>query len=311
MKTDRLLSIIIYLLNHDLASARELSERFEVSIRTIQRDMESIELAGIPIYTLQGAGGGYGILDSWKMDRRLMSNEDLYYIITALEGVGDTLSDRRINGTLEKVKGLLSPQGLELFSGRTEKLSIDFSMLGGDPRERKTFRIVQEAVETERIIRFSYTNKHLETVLREVEPMTIAFRWRGWYLFGFCRLKGDYRLFRISRIRNAEVLERRFQRKEMSLQSFLERNKGYSVGRQIDIELSFSPEMRAIAEDMFPEEVCSCEADGSILVRTTMPEDGWLYGYILSFGHYVQVRAPEHLKEIICEGAEKIISLYQ
>lgn len=136
MKIDRLLSIIIYLLNHDLVSARTLSERFGVTVRTIQRDMEAIDLAGIPVVSIQGPRGGYGIMDTWKMDRQMVSPDDLYYITLALSSVADSLSDEKISDTLEKMKSLIPSRGSDFFAERNEKLSIDFRMLGGDPRQR-------------------------------------------------------------------------------------------------------------------------------------------------------------------------------
>ncbi len=311
MKIDRLLSIIVYLLNRDLVPAKALADRFGVTVRTIQRDMEAIELAGIPIFTIQGPRGGYGIMDSWKMDRQLMSLDDLYVIITALEGVGSSLADSGIDSTLEKVKTLLPGPGLELFSERNEKLSIDFSMMGGDPRQRETFRIVRKAVENEQLLRFSYTSNKLEQSCRTVEPMTIAFRWRSWYLFGYCREREDYRLFRISRIREPELIDSRFSRRDLSFNAFLRSNYEESTKASLEIVLKFSSLMRPMVEEYYPEEECSTLEDGSLVVRTHFPEDGWVYGYILSFGDFVEVLEPERIRKIIGDSAAKIADFYQ
>ncbi|MGC9313512.1 MAG: helix-turn-helix transcriptional regulator, partial [Sediminispirochaetaceae bacterium] len=178
VKTDRLLSIIIYLLNRDLVSARELAEKFEVSVRTIQRDMEAIELAGIPIMTIQGPSGGYSIMDSFKLDRQLVSTDDLFFIITALHGIETSLPAGSISGTIEKMKTLLPDQkgvsnqqggaeapagrGLrdsrgkrnpkDLYGSRLEKLSIDFSAFGGSERQREVFRQLERAIESEVLV---------------------------------------------------------------------------------------------------------------------------------------------------------------
>lgn len=311
MKTDRLLSIIIYLLNRDLVSASELASRFGVAVRTIQRDMEAIELAGIPLYTIQGPRGGYGIMDSWKMDRQLMSPDDLYYIITALKGVASSLSDSGIDETLEKVKSMVPDGTMDLFSGRNEKLSIDFSMIGGDIRQRGTFKTVRRAVDNELLLRFRYTSNKLEQTERTVEPMTLAFRWRSWYLFAWCRLKQDYRLFRVSRIQEPEVLNRRFSRRPLSFDQFLAANYGRSTKAELELVLRFSPVMRPMVEEYYPQEECTQEEDGSLVVRTRFPEDGWVYGYILSFGDFVEVLEPERIRKIIGGSAEKIAKFYR
>jgi len=310
MKIDRLLSIIIHLLNHELTTASALAERFGVTVRTIQRDMETIQAAGIPIYAVPGPHGGYAVVESYRMDRQLMSVQDFYYIVTALSSVASSLSDERIDGTLEKVRALLPERPLDLFAERDAKLSIDFSMLGGDQRYSGTFRTVKEAVEAERLVRFSYTNNKLETTTRTVEPMTIAFRWRSWYLYGWCTTKRDYRLFRISRIRDPEILAQRFRRREQSFESFIGDGNYNSQGNSLRFVLEFAPEMRSMVEEYYPPESCRELPDGGLRVETRMPEDGWLYGYILSFGQFVRVIEPPHLREIIADAARSIAKMY-
>lgn len=310
MKTDRLLSIVIYLLNRERASAREMAERFCVAPRTIQRDLEAIELAGIPVYAVQGSGGGYGILESFKMDRQLMTVEDFYYIITALEGIGASLNDEQIGRTLEKIRTLVPDRGLDFLAGRSSKLSIDFSMLGGDPRHRETFQIVRNAVDQEYVLRFTYTNNKLEHTTRSVEPMTIVFRWRSWYLYGYCRLKNAYRLFRISRIRDPEVTTERFPRRGRSFEEFIAESASPETGDAVDLVLRFQPPMTSLVEEFYPEDAWDLQPDGSAVVRTRMPEDGWLYGYILSFGAYVEVLHPPHMRTIIADSAKRIAEIY-
>ena len=310
MKLDRLLSEIIFLLNREMVSASSLAERFGVSRRTIQRDMECIELAGIPIFTLQGPQGGYGIVESYKMERQVMSVDDFYYIVTALKGVAGSLDDEHLDSTLQKVQTLLPRTSTDIFSGRNEKLSLDFSMLGGDQRHREAFKIVREAVEHERLLRFRYTNNKLESTTRIVEPLTIAFRWRSWYLYGYCRNREDYRLFRISRIQDPEILASIIHRRELSFEQFLEDNYRKVSTEALEIELKFAPIMRAMVEEYYEPRLCRILDDGSLLVRTRMPEDGWLYGYILSFGEYVEVLKPHRLRKIIAETAGKIEKIY-
>jgi len=311
MKIDRLLSIIIYLQNHELVSARKLAERFNVTIRTIQRDMETIELAGIPIVSIQGPSGGYGIMENYKMDSQLMSVEDLYYIITSLKSVGTTLTDDHIDETLEKMKTLL-PSGIQdVFSEKNDKLSIDFSMLGGDPRQRNAFQTVREAVNTDRLLRFSYTNNKLESVIRTVEPMTIAFKWRAWYLFAWCRLKEDYRLFRISRIKEPEVLPVHFKRRPKSFDSFLQNSHPEGSTKPVNLTLKFDADIRPLVEEFHKEENCIENPDGSLTVKTSMPEDGWVYGFILSYGTYVEVLEPQRIRNNLKEMADNIKNIYR
>jgi predicted DNA-binding transcriptional regulator YafY len=311
MKIDRLLSIVVYLLNRDLASAGELARRFEVSQRTIQRDMEAINLAGIPVVSVQGPSGGYGIMEGFKLDRRLVTPDDLFYIITALRGISEQLDDGKLDGTLEKMRSLLPAEAGEPFCRRQEKLHIDFSMLGGGPAQREDFRVVQAAVEEGRLLEFEYTSNRLERLSRVVEPMTIVFKWRSWYLFAYCRLRGDYRLFRTSRIRKPVILEEGFRRRGLSFEDF---SRGYVPGKEgklVDLVLRFSPEMAPIVEEFHNAENLERRADGSLVVRLSMPEEGSTYGYIMSFGHFVEVLEPERIRTAIRESAGKIAELYE
>lgn len=313
LKIDRLLSIIVFLLDRDLVSAREMAERFSVTQRTIQRDMDAIGLAGIPVYAVQGPNGGYGILESFKMDRRLVSPDDLYFIITSLRSVADTLGDGESHGeldnTLEKMKGLLpsGPDG-DVFADRSERLSIDFSMLGSDPRHRGAFRALRSAVDSGKLVSFTYTSNKGETLRRTVEAMTVAFKWRSWYLFAWCRHREDYRLFRISRIRDVEIHDEVFIRRGRSFDDFASDQPDNGEITGIEIVLRFRPELRHLAEEYY--EIESETEDGSVICRFTMPEDGWLYGYILSWGEYAEVLAPESLRNTIASAAESIRRLY-
>ncbi len=311
MKIDRLLSIVVYLLNRELASARSLAERFDVSIRTIQRDMDTINLAGIPIVSVQGPSGGYGIIDTYKMDRRLMSTDDLFYIITALNGICSSMDDVRIDDTLEKMKGLMPHSPADPFRERQEKLYVDFSMLGGGPAQREVFRVVQSAVDSGRLLRFIYTSNRMERVTRVVEPMTVVFKWRAWYLFAYCRLRDDYRLFRISRIQRPEVLDGGFSRRGLSFEDFSREYDPERTGKLLELVLRFSAEMVPLVEEFHNEEDMERSGDGSLVVRVRMPEDGWLYGYILGFGQFVEVLEPARLRNIIRESSRKITELYE
>ena len=311
MKIDRLLSIIIYLLNRELVPARELADRFEVTVRTIQRDIETIALAGIPIMSVQGPGGGYSIMDTYKMDRRLMSADDMYFIIKALKGISDSIEDRGIDSTLEKMTGLVPPSATERFLQRDEKLHIDFSMLGGNEEHRRVLRKINEAVQTNRLLSFRYTNNNLESSIRTVEPMTIVFMARAWYLYGYCRLREDYRIFRASKIRDPEIFEKSFARRNKSFKEFQLSNNFMSGENQIDIKLRFSAIMKPMLEDYYREEDFSYRDDRHIILNLRMPENGWLYGYILSFGEFVEVLAPEHLRTIIRSSAGKILDIYE
>ena len=138
-------------------------------------------------------------------------------------------------------------------------------------------------------------NIHVKTD-RTVEPMTLAFKWRFWYLYGHCRLREDYRIFRLGRIQDVSLLDRRFKRRKKSFDQFSEETAQWQSAAWIDFILKFDPFIRPIIEEFYPEENREEQPDGSLVIRTSMPEDGWVYGLILSYGKYAEVLAPKRLR---------------
>jgi predicted DNA-binding transcriptional regulator YafY len=310
VKIDRLLSIIVYLLNRELVSARELAGRYGVSVRTIQRDMETIDLAGIPVMSVQGPHGGYGIIDTYKLDRQLVTVDDLFYIITSLSSIGSSLTNQKIAATSEKMKSLLSGQDHSVFAEKHQKLFVDFSMLSGT-NQQHLFRTIERAVEENRLLQIEYTNNKLETTQRMVEPMTLVFKWRSWYLFAYCRSREDYRLFRISRIRNAKILPQQFRRRKQPVEEYLANIDRWNWGKTVDLVLAFDHKIRSLVEEHFTGERSETDDAGRLIVHTTMPEDGWVYGMILSYGNLVEVISPKRIRKIVGELAASVQQKYK
>lgn len=310
MRLDRLLSIIIYLLNRDLVRARELADRFGVTVRTIQRDMVSLQEAGIPIVTIQGPSGGYGIMSTWKLDSQLITIDNLFYMLTALGSIKDALPDRGLEETFEKVQTLMPADSRREYDKRRQKLYVDFRMLAGMKGNNRVFDIINRAVEQSRLLKIDYVDTKLERSARTVEPMTLVFRWRSWYLYAYCLLRKDYRLFRISRIENPVLLNRIFERREQSVEDYLEVLDRSGPFNGIDMVLKFDKRLASVVKDMFFDGTSEMCDDGGYLVHTTMPEDGWLNGFLLSFGTFVEVLEPARLRRIIGSEGWKIADLY-
>jgi len=310
MKIDRLLSIIIYLLNRDLVSARELAEYCEVSVRTIQRDMDALGLAGIPILSIQGAQGGFGIIEGYKLDRQLMNTSDLFFILTALESISSTLKNKQITATLEKVKNLVHDYQATEIDRNKEKLFIDFSAFSIGKNSSELFNLLDESIENNRLIKFTYTDSHFRVSERQVEPMTIVFKWFSWYLFGFCRRRNDYRLFRLSRMENVQQLPERFERRSLDFNEFANHSDPQYSQKFIQLKLKFHPSLKIYVEDYFRSGKIEIDPAGYFIVQIGWPEDEWLYSTILSYGDKVEVLEPAYLREIILQKSLAIARMY-
>jgi predicted DNA-binding transcriptional regulator YafY len=307
MKLDRLLAITMLLLNRKRITAAELAEYFEVSMRTIYRDIEAINQAGIPIVAYQGAGGGLGIMENYKIDRRIFSAEDINSIIIALKGASTTLDDQTFANAMAKLK-ILVPE-VEEKSLQPDQLILDFSPWGGNKSQQAKIDLIKKAINESLLVVFNYTNFQGETVVRLVEPMVLILKSFTWYCYGYCRIRDDYRNFRLSRMKELKATEEHFQRREKCLDN-LRLEHEWRPMRMIELILRFTPRLRALVEDHFDAEKVTIEPDGYLRVKTEFPDDEWSSRFILSYGDEVEVLEPEDFRELIREKARRVAEMY-
>jgi predicted DNA-binding transcriptional regulator YafY len=291
MKLDRLLSIVVLLLGRDRMNAEALARRFEVTARTIYRDLDAINEAGIPIVAYPGPGGGYCIDPSYTIDRRLLGFDDLRAIVSALKGINTALEDRAIGSALEKIESLAprdrAPEFLE------DRIAIDLFPWGRREEEKRLVKALEPAIAERRLVAFSYSSYGKPAEERVVEPMTLVFKAYAWYLWGFCRLRGDYRLFKLSRIRDLELKLERFKRKSRS----------YSPDAQppepamADLVLRADPAHAAQAEEWFGAEALEREEGGGLRISLRVPEGDWVLKTVLGFGSGIEILEPQALRE--------------
>jgi predicted DNA-binding transcriptional regulator YafY len=310
LKLDRLLAITMMLLNHTRVSAQELAERFEVSLRTIYRDLEAVNQAGIPIVSYAGAGGGYEIMDQFKLDRQFVSLEELYAIIAALKGIRTSVQDKDIDGLLEKVGALVGKSNPQGEPDTTQALMIDLNPWPSDRVEQGPFAELRDAIRKTRVIHFSYTDGNSTETQRVVEPIGLVLKGFAWYLHGYCRMREDYRIFRLSRIAELQVTCETFRRRPQALEELQGKWGSSTPTQRIELVLLFSPEVKARVLDSFEAEQVSTQADGSLVVRTQMSEGTWLYGMLLSYGTALKVLEPTYIGAILKEKAMAIASMY-
>lgn len=308
MRIDRMLGIVVLLLNRDKISAKNLSERFEVSVRTIYRDIESINMAGIPIVSFQGSNGGFGIMENYRLDRQVLTIDDMTSIITALKGVGNSLGDNDLDNIAEKILSLVPHDKMDKIKKYSEEIAIDITPWGFKQKSREYFKILQQAISDNMLVDFTYRSTKSETLKRTIEPMTLILKSSAWYLFGFCKVRNDYRLFRLSRMDGLNVRNEKFQRKNISYKDYF---SSEDLSNWINIVLKFSPKVKNRVEEFFEESVVKYTSDGSLIVSVLYPEDEWVYSTILGFGEDVEVLQPEHVRDNILQKAKKMCSIYK
>ncbi|MDU4890419.1 MAG: YafY family protein [Clostridium sp.] len=302
MKLDRLVAIIMILNNRERVTARELSEKFQVSIKTIQRDMEIIERAGVPIVSFKGNGGGYGIIEEFKVNNSSMTKEEAALVNKLLKGINNSYENIETIALINKLEGLKKNE-----NGREDRLIIDFSKWGRGEGLNKIINIIDKAILNRNPIKFQYVNGNGESTERIIEPYKIIFKSLSWYVYGFCTLKNEMRIFKVTRIKNIKVCGEQFELKEIIGEDVF-KEKDYE---RTEIELRFKDNFKGIILESFEEYEELKEENGYTIAVIKIPYSNWVEGMILSFGDNVEVIKPTFLRDNIKEKLEKMINLYK
>ncbi len=302
MKINRLLELTLILLNKNTITAGELAERFGVSTRTIYRDIDELSAAGVPVFTNKGSGGGISLLENYAINRTMLTEHERDSLLLALKTLQATKYPE-IDTILEKIGAVFKKAAAE------DWVHIEFSPWGSGPNEENKFLDIKKAILECKVTTFDYLNADGILSRRNIEPLLLMFKSQAWYVWGYCRTKRDFRTFRISRIRNMEVTEQSFTRR--ALESVKDEEPAPVMKKPVTLKLRFKPEDLYRVYDDYDEERIIRNPDGTYDVTVTFPEDEWVYGYILSFGPYVEVLDPPYIRDIIRERLQKALEYYQ
>lgn len=297
MQESRLFKIVYHLLDKGRATAPELAEKFEVSVRTIYRDIDALSSAGVPIYAEAGRNGGIHLMNDFVLDKAVLSEEEKQEILTALQSISFT-NNIENNQTLQKLSAIFH-------IGSENWLEVDFSRWGNKGTDNQKFELLKSAVIHQKCVKITYANSYGTISERIVQPLKMSYKSMSWYLKAYCTEKQDYRIFKLTRMIDLEVLTEGFCKS-----SFPE--LGETLGQSYNtIVLRFPKNMSYRVYDEFDTTKVSKKENGDLIVSVEIPEDEWLIGYILSFGTQVDIIEPAYLKEIVAEQAKKIYEKYK
>ena len=298
MQIDRLFQIVLILLNKKTITAKKLSEHFNVSIRTIYRDIEALSFAGIPIYSLRGKNGGIKLLESYILDKSLLSSKEQNEILYALESLKAS--------NYPDVDEVLKKLNLIFNKSSDYWIEIDFSRYGSN--DNTLFNNIKKAILNSQAIKFTYFNTNGETSQRTVNPLKIWFKEKAWYLFAYCQKKNEIRQFKINRIKNLTLTNEYFERRLINYNINSNDNDISKKIVKIIVEVDKSQAYRVY--DEFSEKNISKTENGNFKVIMENYENEWLYGYLLSFGEYLKIIAPERIKNILSHKIEQMRKNY-
>lgn len=298
MRESRLFRIVYYLLQNGKATAPELAQKFEVSIRTIYRDIDSISSAGIPIYTTQGKGGGISILNDYTLDKSLFSEQEQEQMLTALQGMVAT-TEENSNELLTKLSGLFQINS-------TNWIEVDFSDWAHRTPQQDTFNIIKEAIFQKRVISFCYFSGKGNKEKRNVRPIRLVFKSKSWYLYSFCLLRNDYRFFKLTRIKELEMLSETFT------QDFTPTKieKQIQVENTVAVKLKFDRQAAFRVYDEFTDSITE-DSQGNLYVQIDLPDNEVLYSYVMSFSDSVEIIEPQSIREQMKKRLQKMQEKYR
>lgn len=295
MKNDRLFGIIYLLLLHSQMTAKELADYFEVSTRTIYRDIDVLSEMNIPIYMTQGKNGGIGLLENYQINKALLTSQEQDEILFSLQGIQELHATT--NHTYDKLKSLFLKDEESWFE-------VDFSIWGSSSQHEEMFHLLRKAIIDLKVIRFTYFNSKAQQTQRKVEPLKLCFQYNAWYLSAYDQEKQDYRFFKIMRMKNLEILSETFER---TIPPQLKTKETYS---KVNLVLQINQTMAYRVYDEFDDSCIEQLENGDFLVSVEMPLNDFIYGYILSYGENIKVIEPSFIKEQIKEKLQKSLNSY-
>lgn len=289
MSEGRLFKIIYYLLEKGRATAPELAEKFEVSIRTIYRDVDMLSSAGIPIYVTTGRKGGIQLMDHFVLHKSILSDREKQEILMGLQSLGAI--------QYQGAGDILTKLGAVFQTAQAKWIEADFSRWGTSrDNEQKAYQLLKQSILESRVISFTYYSSSGNRLQREAEPLKLFYKDRSWYLYAYCHLRLDNRLFRISRMKEITSTDERFTRQPETEGPVFPIAE--EIGTIIKIELHFPEKMAYRIYDIFDDHDIT-KVEKGYKVTASVPENQWLYEFIMSFGDQVDIISPQRLREKI------------
>lgn len=297
MKMERLIGILSILLQRDKVTAPELAEQFEVSRRTIQRDIESLCQAGIPIATAQGTGGGISILKGYRVDRTVLTTPEMQAILAGLQSLDSVSGTRRYAQLMEK---LSAGSG-----GRDSHILIDLSSWYKTSLSPK-IEAIHSAIRQHQTIRFTYFSPK-ETAVRTIEPYDLVFQWSSWYVWGWCQTRQDFRLFKLNRMTDLALGEPFTPRPAPVPELSAER----IFPAKYQVTVLFDPACRWRLVEEYGPDSFTIQPDGRLRFTWGFPDADSVLSWVLTFGEGAELTEPEELRLRLAALTATLAQRYQ
>lgn len=309
MKVDRLVSIIMILLEKERVGAQELADMFEVSPRTIYRDIDAINLAGIPVRSISGVGGGFEIMQNYKVDKKVFSTSDLSALLMGLSSLSDMIRGDELVHALAKVKSFIPADKAKDIEFKANQILIDLSPWMGNKNINSHLQMIKAALQENKLLSFDYSDQHGNSTSRIVEPYQLVLKGSHWYFQGYCHIRNDYRLFKLSRMSSLQVKEetfvpRNYQKPILDFAGMLE-----TMQSKIKIRIHKSVMDRVL--DLCSFEDFTSDGNEHYIVNFPFIENEYYYDILLSFGDKCECLEPLYIREEMRRRIYDMASVYE
>lgn len=309
MKVDRLVSIIMILIDKKRIGAQELADMFEVSPRTIYRDIDAINMAGIPVRSISGVGGGFEIMQEYKVDKKIFSTADLSAILMGLSGLSSMIRGDELVNALAKVKSFIPIDKAKDIELKANQIYIDLSPWMSNTDIQPHLESIKIALQESRLLSFEYADRYGNKTSRIVEPYQLILKSNHWYFQGYCHKRNDFRLFKLSRISNLHVQEeifipRDYQKPQLDFSDML-------VTMQTEIIIRIHKTVMDRVLDYCTYEHFLPDGDEHYIVRFPFIENDYYYNILFSFGDKCECLEPLHVRTQMKLRIQNIAALYK
>ena len=309
MKVDRLVSIIMILLDKERIGAQELADVFEVSPRTIYRDIDTINMAGIPVLATSGVGGGFEIMKKYKIDKKVFSTTDLSAILMGLSGLSNMIRGDELVNALAKVKSFIPADRAKDIELKANQVYIDLSPWMGNRNIQPYLEMIKTALQESKLLSFEYADRFGNKTARTVEPYQLVLKSSHWYFQGYCHTRQDYRLFKLSRMSNIQIQEetftpRDYQKSQLDFADIL-------ATMQKDIKIRIHKSVMDRVLDYCTAEDFSPDGDEHYIVRFPFIENEYYYDILFSFGDKCECLEPLPIRTEMKRRIQDIAAIYE
>lgn len=308
MKVDRLVSIIMVLLDKKRIGAQELAEMFEVSPRTIYRDIDSISMAGIPIRSTSGVGGGFEIMENYKLDKKVFSTTEISTLLMGLSSLSNVMRGDELVNALAKVKSFIPADQAKDIDVKMNQIHIELTPWMGNQNIQPFLELIKTALQENKLLAFDYVSHRGNKTARIAEPYHLVLKGNHWYVQAYCQQRSDFRLFKLARMSRLKLQDetfspRAFQKPQLEFSDIL-------TTLQTEITLRIHRSVMDQVLDYCAFEHFTPEDEDHYIVRFPFIENDYHYNILFSFGNKCECLAPPHVRQEMQRKVREIAGLY-